>query len=249
METIKEVKIGKVVVAVVAASLIDTLELVEKLDSATYKKLADEIGVPAVPFDKRLLKSVVLGAVQNAWYEATTGEVPDKCTLNQEGRIDRYKTALDEIKNNDGKDLVSRSIKEAKGDKVPRSATLYRLLEKTKEAWSAYRGQKYLIVKAMLENAGGPDGTGCTVRTIADTVRDTPETKAPSDKNCAFHINAFGHEGVIEKVDSTGKVIADEPAKPAPTKPVAKPAPAKPVAKPAPAKPAPAKPVAPAKKK
>lgn len=232
MSTQNLVKLGDVNVEIDPKSLLATLENFEKAEATTMKKLADFLTLPATPFEKRLIKPVLLGAVQNAWYEATSGGVPDQVLANQTARIDRYKLQLQEVVNNDGKDLVVPKKRTSEGgERKERASNLYRLTEATRKVWAEFKGQKRLIIRAMEALDALPGGKGCTVRQIADTVRGTDETVAPSDKNCAFHVNAFGHEGIVEKLGVDGKPeeakSETEPTKTEPKKEAPK-APAKP---------------------
>lgn len=242
---------GSVKFTINPENIIETLDAVEKLDAKQMQGLADHFQLPAVPFEKRLLKPVIMGEVQSAWYKAFTGSVPEKCEVNQQARIERYKQQLEEVKNHTGEDkVVSRKSPSGSTSAAPRAANLYRLVESQKEVWGGFKGQKRLIVKVMLDaGAVGPDGKGVSVRFIADTVRDTEETKAPSDKNCAFHINAWGHESIIERINEDGTVAEVQKPK-ADEQPAPPPAEAKKTETPAAAKKSPAVPAkAPAKKK
>lgn len=226
MAELKKVLIGEVEVTLDPKGILESIAALDKMDAGVMQKMAAGLGLPTDPFEKRLVKPVLQGAVQNEWYKAY-GEgkvVPAKVVTGQDGRIARYKQQLVELASSDGTDLVT-SRKARSAESKPRDAKLYRLVEKTKDVWSKFKGQKYLIIKAMTELGAMPGGKGATVKAISETVKETPETIAPSLKNCAFHVNAFGHESIVEAVDAGGLPLKEdkadapkakaEPAKPA----------------------------------
>lgn len=205
---------GESKVAYNPENLLETMTDFESgADNDLLKALAKHFSLPIEPFNKKLVKPVLIGEVQNEWYRVVKGSVPTQPTAYQKSRIENYKVRHEQFKNSDGTDLLT-SRSSSKGEKKERKANVYRLTAETKEkGWGTFKGQKRLIIKAMQELDAFPAGKGCTVKQIADTVKDTEETVKPSDKNCAFHINAFGHEGIVEmqKEDGTWGAAHDDP--------------------------------------
>lgn len=199
-------KFGEVSVELDPTSLLKSLDNLEKLQAGAVQKLALALNLPVEPFERRLLKPVLMGTLQNEWYQAYEGAIPPQCILYQEKRVARYKEQLEELKNHTGEDVVTSRKVRTPSDKAPRVSKMYVLNVAKADIYKAFKGQKYLIIKAMTEA-----GKALSVDDISGLVQDTPETKAPSKANCAFHINAFGHEGVVTAVDSDGKAVPVEP--------------------------------------
>lgn len=211
--------------------ILASLDALDKLSSDQFKALATANGVPSDPYDKRLLKPILMGIVQNAWYLAYKGQVPEKCVANQDRRVARYKEQLEELKNHNGEDAVVSRKAPSAAPARERVVNLYRLTTATKETWEKFKGQKRLIVRAFLElKAVQPEGTGVSVKTISETVKETEETVAPSLKNCAFHVNAFVHEGIVECTNAGEASPEIKPQAPAPKPAAEKPAAAAPKA-------------------
>lgn len=216
-----KVKWGEVQVALVKDSVVKSFELLDKMGASDFEKAAKHHGLPTEPFDKRLLRPVLMGFLQEEWYRKYEGGVPTLCSDNQKKRVTRYKQQLEEIKANvDGKDLVV-SRKKASSGSAPRQANLYRLTEAAKETWSKFKGQKFVVVKTMQALGGEVGGKGCTVRQVFEHQKPYDGIEPPSDKNCAFHMNKFVHEAVVEQVGDDGKAV---PRKEKEEKPAEKPA-------------------------
>jgi hypothetical protein len=207
MSTATNLIFGDVKVAYDKTNLRKTLQdFLKDAKVDDLKKIADHRKIKAAPFDRKLLMPVLIGEVQNEWYRQVHGQVPGQPEKNQTDRLKRYLANLEMIEKSDGTDVSLAMSRVAKGKSAePRKANVYRLTEPTNDIWSKYKGQKRLIIRAMKELDAFPGGKGCTVKQISDTVRGTEETEAPSEKNCAFHLNAFGHEGVVEKQLEDGK--------------------------------------------
>lgn len=208
MSTANHLIFGDVKVAYDKTNLRATLDQFQKDAKVDdLKKIADHLQLKCAPFDRKLLLPVLIGEVQNEWYRQVKGQVPGQPEKNQADRIKRYLANLAMIENNDGTDVTLLRVAKGKSAE-PRKANVYRLTESTKEGdkgWGNFKGQKRLIIRAMKELDAFPGGKGCTVKQISDTVRGTEETVAPNEKNCAFHLNAFGHDGIVEKLGDDGK--------------------------------------------
>lgn len=213
-------KAGEVSFEIDPSSILKTLEVLEKQTAPVFGKLALDLGIPAEPLDKKLLKPVLMGEVQNAWYQTFQGNIPEKCVANQASRLTRYKQQLEELKANGGEDLVvGRKAKATATGAAAKTSNTYRLASATEDVWGKFSGQKFIIVQTMRDlGAVGPEGKGVTVRQIFEGQKQYPGIVPPSDKNCAFHINKFGHDGIIERLDGDGKVAETQQPK-AETKP------------------------------
>ena len=191
------------------SSIKETLELVDKLDSPKKALLARLNDIPTEPFDRRLLRPVLLGLVQNEWYQFCSADkkVPQECVASQATRLSRYKDQLEELKKAPSEfDLVGKRAKKAASEPVERVSMRYSLVAAKKDEYLAYTGQRYLIVLALqaLKEA--------SVRQIADYIPTMPQVATvltqleelrstgsliPSQPNCSFHINAFKKDGIV----------------------------------------------------
>ena len=85
--------------------------------------------------------------------------------------------------------------KPAKEVSAPRKASTYRLINATKSTWSAFKGQKETIVKALVKaGAVGVKAQGITAAALAEATDVAP-------KNVAFYMSVWQKDpAVIEKV-------------------------------------------------
>lgn len=214
----KTITVGGVAITLVAdKSVHKTFDPVKKFPAADLKKVAEALGLPTEPFDKGLLLNVILSHVQVEWFKHFQGKVPAECSSGHQKRIARYKDMIEEQKNAQVDALAARPKRQS-SDKAAKSANLYRLADKTaKEA--GLTGQRYVVART-LELLGAVKGAkGVTVRAVYEGQKEYEGITKPSDKNVAFHMNKFVHEGIIEQVNEAGLVIgdkADGPDKPKP---------------------------------
>lgn len=196
----KQVEFGAIKVDLLAEGVLKTLEAFDKQPTAAWITVGTTIGVPIEPWDKRLAKPVLFGAVQAEWYKAfENGSVPALCISNQVSRVKRYKQQLDELKNNDGKDVVAGVKKErkAKEGAVARVAKTYVLVE---GAVLPKTGQKYIVAKTLTLGEGKVGGKGMTVLQVFEQQKEIEGIIPPSNANVAFHMNAFAKEGLIQEI-------------------------------------------------
>lgn len=188
---------GEVSIPVDHESILKTIDNLEKCNAGVWVALARQNEIPCDPFDRKLLKPVLMGILQSAWYKQF-GEngVPEKVTMNQETRVKQYIVDLEKLKSNPKQTASSDGKREPR---ISRGVKSYRLTETTRTAWEKYKGQKKLIIEAMLAMSAGPGGSGVSAATIADAVKDKLETKQPAERVVAFYMNAFTHEGVVEE--------------------------------------------------
>lgn len=184
------------------AKLLESFDALDKLDAGAWQKMAAAAKLPIEPFEKRLLKPVLMGLLQSAWYKATEGKVPEVCVANQARREARYKGQLEELKANiDGKDLVTGAKKKKEGA-APKAAQRYRLAKGTDP--EKFSGQKYVVVATI---KALDKGEGVYARDVVEKQAKFPGVIAPSDKNVAFHLNGMAKAGVIEALDEKGEVV------------------------------------------
>lgn len=216
---------GEVAIPVDPESILKTIDALEKCNAGIWVTLARHNDLPADPFIKKLLKPVLMGILQNAWYKQFSegGIVPEKCLLNQETRVKKYLEDLEKAKTNPQGTEATASAREPK---TPRTAKSYRLVESKRAEWEKFKGQKKLIIEAMVAMGAVGTSGGASSATIADAIKDKLETKQPAERVVAFYMNSFGHDGIVDspgdqpslpvtKTGSEQAAPADTPAKPA----------------------------------
>lgn len=199
--------LGEVSLPLDPKSLLTSFDALDKLDAGGWQKMAAAAKLPIEPFEKRLLKPVLMGLLQAEWYKQVEGKVPEICVSNQARRVARYKQQIEDLKNNvDGKDQVrpdGSTHKAKKEGAVPKAAQKYRLAKGTDP--DKFSGQKYVVLATIA--ALDPKGVGVYARDVVEKQAKFPGIIAPSDKNVAFHLNGMSKAGLIEALDEKGEVV------------------------------------------
>lgn len=198
-------------------SVIKTVDQVDKLNAGAWVALARANNIQTDPFDKKLLKPVIMGIVQNFWYQAIKGQVPEKCVLNHEVRVKKYHQELEQLKSNPDAAVTRRT---ERAPSAPRSVKAYRLTTEKQAEWEKYKGQKDLIIQAMIKMGAMPEGgNAVTVAMVADSIKHQLETKQTPERVVAFYMSDWQHRGVVEVVGEQTRMPAPkaEPEPPAPT--------------------------------
>lgn len=182
------------------------VDVLDKLNSGMWQRLAALNHLPTDPFDKKLLKVPLMGIIQIAWYRAFDPRVDfEKLLANQEKRVAKYKQDIETLKANPD---VAEGKKKSGGGGGARTAKTYQLDPAKKDVWSKFGGQKQLIVDAMQKL--GP----ATAAVIADSVKGQLQTRQPAERVVAFYMNDFGHKGLLSAngtAPSTEPSVEDEP--------------------------------------
>lgn len=195
---------------------------IDSLPANEQVELANLNGLPVEPFNKKLLRPVLMGIVQNAWYQGVMGKIPDKVNIIHKKRVDDYSAQLEAFKNRPqaNPDVVARvsrrrSSGEAKPQSAPRQAKAYRLTEAKRDVWSKFdKGQKAAIVKIMKSLGAEGTGPGATVDSIAAASQGAMDTSTDPKRIVHFYINQFQHSGIVEVVGEQAQ-ITDTKAEPA----------------------------------
>lgn len=218
----KKFTLGEISFEIDPKSLQASLESMLKQPAAAWPKMATAAGIPCEPFDQKLVRPVLLGFFQSAWYEAFTGSVPEKCQVNQVARIARYNQQLKELVENDGKDLVVSRTKKDGTPKTPKVAVLWKLVE-GKYA-DVKTGQRYIVVKTLLNLAASkPESFGFSALEVFKNQAKLEGIKEAGQTNVNFHLQKFKGEGIVVQVNADGTARTDDET-PAP-KPAATPSP------------------------
>ncbi len=205
MADIKVIKIGEFEIEV-GKNVLETLTTFDKLKAEDWKKLATAAKLVCEPFEKRLLKPVLMGVIQNAWYQTVEGKIPEKCKANQATRVTHYATLLEQLKNSDGKDLLVKPPK-AKSE-TAKSTVLWVLT--TKGVGAKLTGQQFVMAKAMKTQGFVQGKTGASVADITAKLVEVEGIITPSDKNVAFHLNKWSKDGLAARVDEKGQFLKEE---------------------------------------
>lgn len=170
-----------------ADSVTKSVDVLEKLNSGMWQRLATVNHLPTDPFDKKLLKIPLMGVIQIAWYREFDTRVDfPKLISNQEKRVAKYKQDIETLKANP--DLAEgKTTKKS----APRAAKAYQLDPAKKEVWGKFTGQKKIIVDAMVSLGAA------TASVIADTIKGQLETRQGPERVVAFYMNDFGHKGLL----------------------------------------------------
>lgn len=199
--------------------LAKALQQVDKLSVAQHRELAKLNGITVEPFDRRLLRPVVLGLVQSAWYKAIKGSIPEKVAASQSNRLVEYARQLEALKNVSEEDIVatrSRKSSKAASDATPKAVLKYVLAEDKVTAILAKDvkergdqrliGQQYMIVEALRKLK-----VASSVDDITKAIVANPYVITPGKTNVSFHINDFKKAGLVTAVDEKGQVVVDAP--------------------------------------
>jgi hypothetical protein len=211
--------------------IVRTLDQLDKLQANQLVELATLNQFPVDPFNKKLLRPVLMGVVQSAWYAGVLGKCPDKVAANQVSRVEAYVKQLEDFKNKpqavvDVVDRVSRTRRSSGTTSTggaARQAKAYRLSLASKDKWDKFaegKGQKGAIVRIMKQlGAVGPDGPGATVDSIASASQGAMETGTDPKRIVHFYINQFQHGDIVEVVGEQAKIPTQQAEKPAEEKP------------------------------
>jgi hypothetical protein len=187
-------------------SLLKSIDQVDKLPAGYFTNLAAQNGLPCDPFDRMLLRPVIMGMIQIAWQRAFKGQPTEKLLNNQANRVEAYKRDLEHLKltaqNPEQRQATARTPRAPKGDGTARvvSGQLRRLTEATAEKWSAYTGQKGVIVAAMMAaGAFGPSGPGVSASVLATACRGKFQTRQTEERIVGFYFAEWARQGVVEE--------------------------------------------------
>lgn len=181
-----------------------TLQAINNLKTGDLQKMASAVGLPIEPFDKTLVRPVLLGVLQNAWYKEIKGAIPASCVSGQANRVSRYKQQVEELKNAASEDLVAAAKKTKKASTSAPKAVFRVVLDSAQEkVYAAKSDQQGLIVNAFVKAkavSSNKEHKGLSVAEVAELVQDCSccRAKKPSQTNTAFHINNWKNDGLLK---------------------------------------------------
>jgi hypothetical protein len=181
-------------------------------------KLAKLNDIPAEPYNKQLLTNILKSAVQNVWFVNKLGTIPTEVMTGHTARLNKYKAELAVPAST--VDFLSRKTRATSAK--TRTTLKYTVDEAKYEAdYKNWRGQRYLVIKTMLD-LGAKTGTeGKDVRAILDNTKETRETPAPTRNAVGQIINALVAAGIAACVNPQDAKKKPEPKTSAPAAPSA----------------------------
>jgi hypothetical protein len=182
---------GEMKFAVDSSDAHKTFDAVEALSHADKLTLAKLNNIPTEPYNRQLLTNILKSVVQNAWFAAKHGNVPVEVANGHVTRLQRYHQDI--ATPTSAVDFLVKKRKESK----TRPALLFTIDAAKYEADQAnWRGQRYLVVKSMIELSKG-DAAGVTIRAVFDNCAETRETVAPTRNAVGQIVNKLKEAGIV----------------------------------------------------
>lgn len=208
---------GDLKFAVDAADAHKTFDAVAALSHDDKIKLAKLNDIPAEPYNKIALTNILKSAVQNAWFINKLGNLPAEVMSGHTARLNKYKAEL--LVPASTVDFLSRKTRATSS--TARPSLMFTIDEAKYEAdWNLaekgknWRGQRYLVVKTMLELSKTLEaGKGVTIRAIFDNTKETRETPQPTRNAVGQIVNALVSAGIATCLNPQDAKKKPEPAK------------------------------------
>lgn len=183
---------GDLKFAVDAADAHKTFDAVAALSQPDKIKLAKLNGIQAEPYNKQLLTNILKSVVQNAWFANNLGNIPTDVLSGHNARLTRYAAEISVPTS--AVDFLSKKTRAAS---KTRPVLLYVIDEAKYEAnYKEWRGQRYLVIKAMLE-IGAKGTAGKSIRDIFDNTKETRETAGPTRNAVGQIVNKLLEAGIV----------------------------------------------------
>lgn len=187
---------GDLKFAIDAADAHKTFDAVAALSNADKIKLAKLNNIISEPFNKQLLTSILKSVVQNVWFATKVGTVPAEVMVGHNARLARYAAEISVPTS--AVDFLSKKTRAASKTKP---SLLYAIDEVKYEAdFKNWRGQRYLVVKSMLEIGAtikpGLAIIGKSIREIFENVKETRETTQPTRNAVGQIVNKLVEAGI-----------------------------------------------------
>jgi hypothetical protein len=202
-----------------------TFDAVAALAQPDKIKLAKLNDIKAEPYNRQALTTILKSVVQNAWFVATTGNLPVEVATAHSGRLAQYNAQFAIPAST--VDFLSRKARAASSQAKP---SLQFVIDEAKyeAAYNAdhntWRGQSYLVIKSMVElKAVGTAGK--TIKEIFENSKETRETPGPTRNAVNQIINKLVAAGIVTCLNPQDAKKKPEPKAKTPEAPKA-PAPA-----------------------
>lgn len=188
----------------VGAGLKETFDIVGALPLSTKKALAQANNISTDGATNSDLGAILKSHVQNVWVASTKGTLPEELVKAHAARLQRHTLTCELAGTREG-DLLASGLRKRKT-----SATRVQLLyvldaAAYEQKWKDHRSQQALVVRAIQE-LGNPT-TGVTIRQIADTVKETKETTAPTANTAIPVIKKLIEAGIVTCLNPEAAVV------------------------------------------
>ncbi len=171
-----------------------TFDAVQALSHTDKLKLASLNVISTEPYNKQLLTTILKSVVQNAWFAAKHGSVPNEVMTGHASRLQRYHSDISIPAN--AVDFLAKKSHAASKAKPALSFTIDGAKYEANQA--NWRGQRYLVVKSMLDLMTNVEaGKGVTIRAVFDNCKGTRETDAPTRNAVGQIVNKLKEAGIV----------------------------------------------------
>ncbi len=198
-------------------SLSNSVNLVDSLNAAVKVQILLNAGLPADPYNEKLSKPVIMGIIQNIWYETFEDSVPETCIRNHERRIVKYKKDIETLRANPeaASEKPGRARRESSGGNNGTGRTrssgvqLYRLTAAGREA--KLKGQQGVIQEFLKQDAFKSNGAQASVIASGiDQQIQSAGAKQPTERVVAFYMNDWRKRNLLEVVGEQSTIPASE---------------------------------------
>lgn len=182
------------------SGMVKSVAVLDKLNRGTWLALAQLSGFPINPFNEVMLKPLLMGVVQLAWFHRfrMNDKSIEKLQSNQDARVAKYVEDLKNFKDNPEKEKKPR----AAGSKGPRQAQLYTIVEGAETTKQG--GQLRLILDAMLELK-----VPVSVLDVVAKIQGQLKTKQPAERVVGYYFSQGQTTGLFKVVNG---IAAEKPA-------------------------------------
>ncbi len=187
----------------VGAGLKETFDIVGALPLSTKKALAQANNIPTDGATNSDLGAILKSHVQNVWVGSTKGAVPEELIKAHAARLQRHTLTCQAALSSSSEDLLASPRRKVSKTRVQ----LFYILDAAvyEQKWKDHRSQQALVVRAIQE-LGNPT-TGVTIRQIADTVKETKETTAPTANTAIPVIKKLIEAGIVTCLNPEAAVV------------------------------------------
>lgn len=190
--------------------------MMDKINDTVFRRWAELNGLPVDPFNRDLLRPVMMGILQNAFYQDVEGSVPESCITNQQKRVrevllkfeDYKKTAADRAERLRENQNAHRFQSKGPIYYRPTPALQSNLSGKT----SPYKGQQALVAGWFQSHRKGKEWPAVDVEKItADLVADGFTCNQDPIRAIYYYLNEWKKKGLLEVVGEQQTLSAAEP--------------------------------------
>ena len=187
----------------VGAGLKETFDIVGALPLSQKKVLAQANDIPTDGATNSDLGAILKSHVHNVWVASTKGTLPEELVKAHAARLQKHTLTCQAALSSSSDDLLAGPRRKVSKTRVQ---LLYVLdAAAYEQKWKDHRSQQALVVRAIQE-LGNPT-TGVTIRQIADTVKETKETTAPTANTAIPVIKKLIEAGIVTCLNPEAAVV------------------------------------------